>query len=181
MTRLTNELRNDIREDAIKASFKKQNEKMTAEEHALGMKLYKNLFKKSELTLLEQIDKKWFNMDSCLRFNCGGFDLKFVVDPSVPVPNRQGSYCNRLGNIDDIELVEKAQAFAKRKEDFKNEIRKAERALSVVLLSVTTVKRLAEVWPEGKAYYSHFVDEVKNTGVPMVRVEELNQMLGLAK
>lgn len=181
MTRLTNDIRNEICESAITASFKKQNDKLKAEETKIGMQLYRSLYKKSELDIIAKLDKKWLDIDECLRFNCGGFDLTFCVEPGVAVPQREGYGCRRLGNITDPDLVYKAQDFAKRKEDAKAEERKAEQALRAVLFSVNTVKRLAEVWPEGAAYYDYLLAEVENTGVPAIKMQELNAMLGLSK
>ncbi|ELV4980379.1 hypothetical protein SHB81_000001, partial [Escherichia coli] len=46
------------------------------------------------------------------------------------------------------------------------------------LNSVTTVKRLIEVWPESKELLPKEADKA-STALPALRVEDLNKMIGL--
>lgn len=183
MTRLTNEIRNEICEKAIEESFAKKKAALKKEEAKLGMKLYKSVFKPSELAKLDSLDEKWIVRDRCLRFNCQGYDLRFNIadkeEDGVPVPVSKRDYgCRSLGNITG-EIAMEAQAFANKKQDASKEEDRARRALMAVLHSVSTVKRLAEVWPEGAKFYNIYLAEVEKTGVPAIKMQELNAMLGL--
>lgn len=67
-------------------------------------------------------------------------------------------------------LSEQAKA-NKRKEDI-------EKTVWAALNSVTTVKRLIEVWPESQELIPENVDSVK-ASLPALKVEDLNKMIGL--
>jgi len=132
--------------------------------------------------LLKQINKvpeEWLRMDKCLRLNCGGYDLTFSVKKPVPVP--YATHCARLGVITGY-LAEKAQDFANRKKDEREKSKKAYNLLLSILSSVTTFKKLEEVWPEGKKFYSGYLDKKGNEyQVPTIQIDEINKMLGLKK
>ncbi|MFN0682916.1 Nmad5 family putative nucleotide modification protein, partial [Escherichia coli] len=51
-------------------------------------------------------------------------------------------------------------------------------AVRLPLNSVTTVKRLIEVWPESKELLPKEADKA-STALPALRVEDLNKMIGL--
>lgn len=179
MTRLTNDIRDTIVFNATKKSFISQNETMSKEENLLALELYNSLFDKKELTIIKKLDKKWFHYDTCLRFNCGGYDLRLCVKEGVPVPYDKG-YCSRLGNING-ELAEKAQVFANKKKDSEQQQQKTARTVKSLLFSVNTIKQLKTVWPEGSEFYSMYDEQSSKSigGLPAVQIEEINSILGL--
>ncbi|MBD9984561.1 hypothetical protein FOT65_15015 [Citrobacter portucalensis] len=60
-------------------------------------------------------------------------------------------------------------------EDRKKDI---ETTVWAALNSVTTIKRLIEVWPESKELIPDGVDTAKQT-LPALKVEDLNRLIGL--
>lgn len=69
------------------------------------------------------------------------------------------------------ELLSDQAKTNKRKDDI-------EKTVWAALNSVTTVKRLIEVWPESKELIPENVDSVK-AALPALKVEDLNKMIGL--
>ncbi|MBW3374676.1 hypothetical protein KYK31_11905 [Hymenobacter norwichensis] len=172
-------MRESITNNATHKSFADQNDGIKQEENDLALELYKSIFTPDELKLANKLDKRWFHQDDCLRFNCGGYDLTLCVKIGVPVPYNKG-YCSRLGNITG-ELAEKAQAFANKKNDIRDEQNKAYRAIKSLLYSVNTIKQLKSVWPEGAEFYAMYDEASAKSkgGVPAVQIDEINKLLGL--
>ncbi len=179
MTKLTEQMRKTIALSAVTEQFKDEELKFKNEEHDLAMMLYLSLYDEKLLKQINKIPTEWLRMDACLRFNCGGYDLRFNVNKAVPVPYE--THCSRLGIISG-ELGEKAQSFANRKKDMQGKVRKAHVLLLSMLSSITTFKKLEQVWPDGKKFYSAYLDKKDNSySVPVVQIDEINKMLGLIK
>lgn len=152
MTRLTKDLRESIARKAVETQFKARHEAHKAEENKL-------------------------RMDSCLRFNCGGYDLRFTVTPAVAVP--YSTHCARLGTLTG-DLAERGQAHANAGQTFRTEYETAYCALLRMLEGVGSVKALHKAWPEGIEFYKTYLTAAPGANVPALRVEEVNKMLGLA-
>lgn len=60
-----------------------------------------------------------------------------------------------------------------------NELRSA--IIANALAAVSTVKKLLEVWSEAKAFLPDWALAGKTANLPMVKVDELNEMLAQAK
>lgn len=176
--RLTKTIRESIVRKATNEAFQKERDALLVEEHKIGLTLYKSVFDKKVLTAVNKLPKTWLRMDDCLRFNSGGMELRFDVKPAVPVPSERG-YCQRLGTLTP-EMADVAQAFANKKEDAVARYNRAKRELMALLDSVSTFKKLKEVWPEGADYYTTFDVERTITNVPAVVVSEINKMLGIS-
>jgi len=174
--KLTNDIRTTIANNAIKESFKERDDALKKRHHDMGMKLYEILFPKDLRDKLKKIPDGWFGMDKCLKFNCAGYNLTFLVDEEVPVPRSYG--CAVLGAITGAE-AEEAQALAKESEVMRNEAKAAHRALSTMLASITSTKQLEQAWPEGKPFYQQYIVEKSKSGVPALTIDAVNKALGI--
>lgn len=178
MTTLNNYTRDDIIIAAISAAYDKKFKAIQEEEHEVGMLLYKASFKEKVLEAVDAIPKEWLRQDSCLRFNCGGHDLRFVVKKAVPVPYSRD--CNRLENFDHKSpSTILAQEFCERKRALEEERNDAKRQLKSIVYSCRTIKKLKEIWPQGDKFYSAYMVEQGKPGLPAVQVENINKLLGL--
>lgn len=185
--KLTNFSREAIAKRAVEHSFAAREEAMASESDALAREAYDTLFPLAEQKLVAKIPENWVRLDQCLQFNVGGQAIRLdVKGPGLPVPYKSktgdslGYGCNRLGVIEPGDLCDRIQAHALAKHKLTEEKRAALRATQSMLEAVTTVGKLAEVWPEGKDFYIQYVDRPAPQ-LPAVRVQEINQLLGLAE
>lgn len=178
MTRLTKDLRQAIARNCVEVQFAKQKKEVRKEESDLGLELYKDVFDAKIISQAKKMPEKWLRKDSCLRFNCAGYDLRFNVEPSLSVPF--SSDCSRLGSVTG-ELASKAQEFVARRDKLNESYRAAYNAVLALLDSVNSIAQLEKVWPDGKPFYARYVQSVQGTSVPAIQVKELNTLLGLAE
>jgi hypothetical protein len=174
--KLTKEIRERIVGMATGEYFTPKKKAIDAQEHDLGMELYHHVFNADELAKVSALPRFWLRHDGCLRFNCGGYDIRFTVKTAVPVP--YSTHCASLGSVTGA-LSDKAQAFAQSKQDLGRDYDRAKIALMKMLESVSTVKRLKQIWPEGEKFYAQYLDTPERPGVPAIQVTEINKMLGL--
>ncbi len=178
MTTLNNHIRDTIINAAINAAYDKKFKDIAEEEHEVGMALYVASFKKKTLEDVAAVPKDWFRQDSCLRFNCGGHDVWFIVKKAVPVPYSRD--CNRLENFDHNDPSTKlGQGFSEKKRALENERNDAKNQLKAIIYSCRTIKKLKDVWPQGLKFYSSYSVEPMKSGLPAIQVESVNKLLGL--
>lgn len=176
--RLTNYMREQICGRAIAAKFEPLFAGLDAEEASMGLRFYEHVIPLAERKMIAKIPERWVRLDACLRFNVGGMNLKFKVDPAVRVPLNEG-YCKPLGSITDQADVDAARRIFDRRDELKAERKRASNVLSSLLSSFTTAKVMTESWPEGSAFYADLKTPDSNLPAPIIY--DINVMLGLAE
>lgn len=179
MSRLTNAIRDTIRSRAIAAGFKARREAHAVAENSLGVEAYESIFSVAERTAALAMPKGWLRYDSCLRFNAGGWSVTLIVKQGVPVPSERFN-CNQLGALIG-DLAERVQAHAQEDRKLNEDGHRAEREMDGFLAQFNSIKQLREAWPEGAEFYADFETERKASGVPAVRVAEINKLLGIGE
>lgn len=186
MTRLTKDLRQAIANAAVAHAFESKLEALKATEDALAREAYAFVIPASEIEAAANMPANWFRLDACLRFNVGGYTVRLqMVGDGLPVPYRAkneeygGYHCGNLGTIPPGDLCDRIRAHADATEAYKAERRTAYAATIGLLDGVSTLKRLAEVWPAGERFYKRYDDAVP-ASLPAVRISEVNAMLGIA-
>lgn len=185
MTRLTSDLRAIIRDAAVKASFAERDAEIAKCEADLAKQAYEATFVPEIRALVAQVPGNWFRNDACLNFNVGGMRIQLKTGGNgYPVPYQsasgRGYGCHdEIGVIQAGDLCDRIQAHAKAKEDQRTKAKAAYRGLDALLASVSSVKKLKEIWPEGEQFYARFLD-ASAPSLPAVRFAEINQVLGLA-
>lgn len=184
MTKLTNWIREGIAKRAVAASFDPRNQMLLAAEDALAREAYTVAFTKQELAAVAKIPANWVRLDACLRFNVAGLTITLdLIGEGLPVPYKvKGSEyggwgCKPLVAIPHGDLADRVQAHANDKEDYKRQRRDALAKVEALLGSVSTLKQLADIWPEGAPFYS--VLSERPVLPPAIRVDEINAALGL--
>lgn len=186
MTRMTKDLRQTIANAAVAHSFDPRHEAMKVAEDVLAREAYAFVIPAAEVQAIEAMPSNWYRRDPCLRFNVGGYTLRLqLIGDGVPVPYKAkgeefgGYHCGTLGSIPAGDLCDRIREHAQAAEALKAERRKALYAVFNMLEGVTTIKRLAEVWPDGEQFYKRYA-ETPAASLPAVRVDEINAMLGIA-
>jgi len=180
--RLTNDYRESILSNAMGDSnkaFKKQAAELQKEEDKLATKCYKAIYPIDIIRKANALPDNWLRVDTCLRFNVNGMDIRLYSAKGHRVPNANG--CKPLGVITG-ELADEVTAFANKKQDIDKSYRELRHKISAMLNSVSTVKSLQTVWPDGKPFYEFLLKPVgEKTGLPSVLISEINSALQIGK
>lgn len=177
--KLTNWQRDRIITAAIASKFEKQEKDFVKREDTLARKAYNHLFDEPTRRKIKALGDKWFRHCSCLRFNVNGQQhyLNLADDKRLATPYDTG--CGLLGVLDG-KVGEEVTAFANEKEQARIDKRQAEAKLKSLLYSISTFKRLKELWPEGKDFYKGMdEDATTKMGLPALRFDDVNQLLGI--
>lgn len=171
--------RETIVKRAIKHAFEKRDQELLEKEYKLAEKVHASLYVQEKLYLAEKLGSCWVTVASqslnCYTSNGRRYCLR--VDPTkklyLPLHGR------REEHIEDEKVAEDVNHLSDLVEDLKVEKRKAEGKLNSMLLSLNTPKRLLDSWPEGKPFYSDLIQEEVKSGLPAIRVAEINDIFGL--
>jgi hypothetical protein len=176
--RLTNFDRDEIRNRALKASFDPRKAILDEAEDRLAREAYAVVFPAQLRKQVAALPEKWVQRDRCLRFNVGGMDARLeVLEPNgLPVPFC--NYCSPLGSIADEILIAAIRSHMDTKETFKKDRVRASSSLHAMLSAITTLRSLADAWPDGYPFFS-YLNKPSPTRLPALCVSELNAMLGL--
>jgi hypothetical protein len=177
--RLTNQDRDSVVKAAIQESFTERHRALKAEEDRLARRCYDTVFPASVRKAAASMPAGWLRSDTCLRFNVGGLNIRLdIAGDGLRVPSQQWN-CERLGNVADEALIVEVQAFLQARDGLKAEREKAQQSLKALLYSVTTLKALRDLWPEGEPFFRGLASKTGAPGLPAPQITELNAMLGL--
>ncbi|SFJ68625.1 Nmad5 family putative nucleotide modification protein [Methylobacterium brachiatum] len=177
--RLTNQDRDNVVKAAIQASFTDRHRALKVEEDRLARRCYDAVFSEKVRKAVAVIPAGWLRADTCLRFNVGGMNIRLdVAGEGLRVPSQQWN-CERLGNVADESLIAEVQAFLQARDGLKAEREKAQQSLKALLYSVTTLRALRDLWPEGEPFFRGLASKTGAPGLPAPQIAELNAMLGL--
>lgn len=184
-TRLTNDMRSAIAEVAVAHAFDPRLADLKKAEDKLAREAFASIFPAKETEAVSKLPEHWFRLDECLKFNVGGQSITLRVEgQGLRVPYRAkgqskgGWGCNTLGSIQHGDLCDRIQKHAQAFEAYRDERKNANRVTMAMLNAVNTTKRLREVWPEGLQFFVMYEGE-ERAPLPAVRVDEINQILGL--
>lgn len=195
MTRLTNEIRDKIIDNAIiKAVGDRESVQLKSLADKFSEKLIETAVgdKAEELTKVDQNIKDLIasipsdfriyendmhlNRDKYVRLNIAGqaVDWEFDKEEIFPVTNWRERYVIPQGH-ELVSLMEDYRAEVKAIDDIKSNVRENVRAL---VYSVTTVKKLLEVWPESEELIPQNVAK-PSIQLPSIKIEQLNALIGV--
>lgn len=177
--RLTNQDRDNVVKAAVEASFADRQQALKVEEDRLARRCYATVFSASVRKAAASIPSGWLPEDRVLRFNVGGLNIRLdVIGDALRVP-AQHAHRERLGNVADEGLIAEVQAFLQARDGLKAKREKAQQSLKALLYSVTTLKALRDLWPEGEPFFRGLASKTGAPGLPAPQITELNAMLGL--
>jgi hypothetical protein len=182
-------IRNHDREFITKkalASFDLRFDELKQREHALALAAYHSIYSQEERDLVAACPDNWFRKDNCLDFNVAGLSMRLQTGgEGLPVPykNKNGSDgygCNPRGVIQAGELADKILALADDGKALNKERAKAKAALMAMLAKVSSLKKLQEIWPEGKPFYALLETAQTQSTALALPISDINKMLGIA-
>lgn len=179
MTRLTNLTRDSIANAAAAFGFDQKQEEIDKYEDTLAREAHAYVFDKNEIAAVNQLPECWVARLNKLKLNVAGerIDLR-VSGHGLPVPHKFAYGYGVAGVIPPGDLCDRIQAHARNKEEVKRQRKSAQQKVRLMLDGVSSIKKLREVWPEGERFYSIY-DAAPAPSAPAIRVEEINNVLGL--
>lgn len=154
---------------------------LNEEKYALSRDIY-NFFVNEDLKiLLNSVPKHFLNFSIKGRLIIEGkyYTLRFKDDVIIPETYNSFTYkfhhdtpeTNKIVKEFQVQLEKldiKEAALNSKKSAFKKE-------LNLKLKNISTLKRLCEVWPEGREYYKHLEENEPN--LPTISFNNINQRL----
>jgi len=189
-TRLTNSIRNDIRNHLIDAKFKPIQDQLKQDKIELAQKMYNQLVPDDLQKMIGKFPFGWFKQASHFKVAIDGRTFDLRMDAQQPVPSSHTTYSvddklsfnSRNDRGERKQLGKQLAAIMDRSEQHKKDHAKAMIDIDAVLNSVNTRKRLLEVWPELEPTLDRVWPEdqpMKVAPVLAVKMDELNKSLEL--
>lgn len=195
-TRLNNELREAMAHKAARQAHEEEEERISELSEALNQKritlaekAYQHLFSNKQLRLLESAPEGWFPTKNTLAVrleysNGGSTETSFEIDKPRRVPYNKSNRWDIMAVVEEksplgqmILAVGKAeQELTEARADLSEAKRETHTRVMQVLNTVTTTKKLVEVWPEALELIPEDMREIK---VPALAIQELNKEIGL--
>ena len=196
MTRLTNDIRESIRKDILRHRFRKPVDALVEKRALIANKCYHRLYPKEIQERMEALPKGWLPSvgsigvqvgDDGSRFHQMAFNGGFYSTPFSPIQTHRDQvellmqYRHRSGCAIRLDMDDpiSTEWFVMMNEmnDLYKAIEAAKSSIIYALRSVTTTKRLIEVWPEVAAFAKEYDDIPAK--VPAIPRQTLNEALHL--
>ena len=174
--RLTNYDRDKILSRALDAGFEKEAAVLAKRETAIATRCYNAVFSAETRKKIAAVPDGWLPTLERLSFNVGGLHICFKVSELFRVPDDKR--CDRLGTIKDQATIDAVNQYLADKKDHTDRYSRARTQAKAILWSVTTAKKLVEVWPESKPFLQG-IGVAAEAKVPAAQITALNKMLGL--
>ena len=167
-----------IAQEACREAHLKEKNEYRIRENDLAVECWVSVFPKEVREAALAMPEGWLRLDTCLRFNAGGWNVYLDHVKGLPVPYRMG--CNNLGTLTG-ELADRARAFVVERDKKKEERGKEFRDLRAAILAARTYKQLALAWPEGLPYFEAFLPQSRGKPSTAIAIPfaQLNEALGL--
>jgi hypothetical protein len=182
--RLNKDDKAGILQKAMEFGFAKRTKDLATREDALAVACYDTIYSKTLRDQLAAIPKGWLTIvgkgarrDWCRRLivQIGGQVVSLqLTDIALHVKSDAEQTC--IGIIDGRRLVDRYRDLTAAQEVLKSERKVAQAQIQALLDRSVTLRTLAGMWPEGKAFYSHLKPRA---GVPMIQISVINTALGL--
>ena len=181
MTRLTQSMRDTIERRLLDHRFAAEEKAIKEERAALGEAVYRDLYPKKVLDQMEALPNGWLpeSQSISVRFGDGiGNYQGFRFEQSRRLQERHEGTAKVYD--EKAPLAKRYAALKDREAALKSDTQEASKKARAVLNSVTTLKRLVEVWPEVAPFVKGLGDD-GSKGVPAVPIKELNETLNLKR
>jgi hypothetical protein len=134
----------------MKETFDKRNEDLLKEESKIGMLAYNEAVIISIRNLTKKFPKNWLRTNDRVDFNVGGQRHRLRVKASVAVLHfDENGYLGVIAG----DLGNQITKLAEDKYAYQTERAATDFKLRTMLSSVSTFKKLKELWPEGLKFY----------------------------
>lgn len=179
MSRITKYDREQMVKAIAKHGFEKQLAQVDSELVALADKFYTDIFGAAQKHI-KALPKGFCYSSSSFNINVNGQNRPLSMSENRSLPYR-ASYSRETIAVyeDGHELVVELNTLTNKKEKLVSERKAAERNANAVFESVTTYKKLWQVWPESHEILKDFDVAPTEPMLPSAPIKALNSALGL--
>jgi hypothetical protein len=183
MSRLTNEIRYDLRKKILNHGFLKSYGAILKEEQQLAKEVYDVQYPAAVQKHMQALPDKFLPTGTTITVYVGGQ----CIELRLKEPHRFAyKWRDRYHQEDPFALVpgdqlaDRCLKWARAKKKQSDEYQEAKLKTKKVLESVTTLKKLIEVWPEIEVFVMPFIkDKTKAVTALAVPIASLNRVLDL--
>ena len=199
-TRLTNNIRDALLGKLLTRAFKPKGDALIKKAVDFAERLYRDALK-YDLARIDALPEGWLPTDDDIKVQLGAqitnirfrgslnqyglgpsFDKAGINRPDIPnkrfPASKKGQVVAQYPRIH--KLVEEFLQLQNEFKELREEIENAKRTAQGALDSVSTVKKLIEVWPEVEEFAKHYlVDGERKAVLPAIPRDRLNTILNL--
>ena len=180
MSRITKQLREAMRNTLLDNAFVDDLKKAKQELLNAGEKIYQDIYGK-HLIAMESLPKHWLEKSNHIFIGIGGqVHIVDFNDPRIIGYLHDSRHsCPKL-YVGDEQVVLDYLKCKKAKDDIKDKRSKMYHEITALLESVTTFKKLWEVWPDCKPLLEKYEVKPVPSLFPAVQIKNINDGLGLS-
>jgi hypothetical protein len=173
--RLTQGMKDEIINNMKRQLFKGRKDAVLKKKEQLGEEVYHHIYSKDDRAMMENAPEGAFGYRTHLdvRFHGEGWYESIDLAKARPVFAREERSSIKLP--EGSPFKKKYLAINAEGELIKDEMKALEQRANAIMASITTVKKLLEVWPEAEAYLPEEPPKVDN--LPAIPVASLNEMI----
>lgn len=180
--KLTTSIRDKIIHNALKNAFAAEKAAIASDKTAFAKMVYDHVIPVEHQEILSKVPVCYLNRGSSVSFRLRAPGASAYTRVNVSMgeerPQSHELFYNNI-HIEDAAIDAAWSAIYERERQVENATSELREKISQVVWSVSTVKRLLEVWPEGKEFIPASATATAAT-LPAVVVTGLNEMLAKA-
>lgn len=194
--RLTNDIRDAIVRTVLTNRFSEDVESLRDQWASFAVMTYDAVYDKSTQTKMKRLPKGWLPETDDITVQFGSHHSRLAFDPymrgfnpiSIKRPEKKTlklvPYRDNMSRVimqfePDHELSLKRDELAAQSTTLKETIDSCRVNANQIVHSVTTMKKLLEIWPEVEPFAKPFIERPASASLPAVPVDTLNRKLGL--
>ncbi len=175
--RLTKDLKSEIVANAIRSTFKDRLAAMESDKSDFADEVYRFVVGEHEQAI-NDLPEGFFSRTKTIRafFGDNNNPEEFNMTEVRRTPYLLGPrWSSDSMRIKDTKIVEALKKLSKKRIQLNKDIDTLKTTLNGVVNSVSTIKRLQEVWPESTPFIPAWAKEEKN--LPAVIAKDINQLI----
>lgn len=165
--------------DRIKEhAFVQRRKDLEREENALALQVYHDLHGLQNQALMDKLPSGWFELKSKLTVEIDFQTVRLSLKEQRKFAYRYSSGIVKI-YPPNHDISRAYLEYKKVKDQLSNEEQKASHDARALLNSVTTLKKLLEIWPQVEPFVKDFWEQEKSAQLPALPIQSLNAMLNM--
>lgn len=177
--RLSNYIKETVISSLLSHAFDEREKALDKEWFALGDAVYQDLYPEDVQKKMKALPSGFLPVDDDVRVSFGGDFTRVYFGENRMLSRAHQANAARVYD-DKHPLSVRHAAFRKAKDALSLEKSGAKSSAQAILDSVTTVKKLIEVWPEVEPFVKQFQQTDTGRYLPALPIKDLNARLGLS-
>lgn len=176
--RITVSMKDAIVSRLMTHAFNQREQELISADLELGNQIYADVYSPDTIAKFNEFPEGYFPEETDLAVRFQG--VKDYV--KVNFSRRRIAYCHDRGVVkvydNDNEFTREYDRLSDIRKKLEDDKKRVRREAQAIIESVTTLKKLIEIWPEVKPFVAG-LDEQDIRNLPMIPIRELNRELGL--